>query len=112
MDWSGLMTDEYERVSEFVEHVVNGLSKEDLDWRPQDDCNSIGWLVWHLARQHDAQIASLMSEDQLWISEGWHSKFNMPADGDDVGFGQTPEQTAAFKSPEAKTMLDYQKALT
>lgn len=112
MDWSGLMTDEYERVSGFVEHILDGLSKNDLDWRPKEDCNSIGWLVWHLARQHDLQIARLMDEDQLWVRDGWHLKFNMPADEGDVGFGHTPEQAAAFKSPEAKTLLDYQKAVT
>ncbi|MEE8418485.1 MAG: DinB family protein, partial [Dehalococcoidales bacterium] len=104
MDWRGMLTDEYGRVSEYLEYVLDGLSKEDLDWRPKDDCNSIGWLVWHLTRQQDLQVSGLMGEEQLWIRDGWHSKFNMPADEGDVGFGHTTEQVAAFKSPDVKTM--------
>jgi len=112
MDWRGMMTDEFGRVSEYLEHIFTGLSKEDLDWQPKKDCNSIGWLVWHLARQQDAQIASLMGEKQLWIRDGWHAKFNMPADAEEVGFMQTPEEVSAFKSPEAQILIDYEKAVT
>ena len=68
-------------------------------------------MAWHLTRQHDAQISFLMGEDQLWITEKWHAKFNRPDDSGDVGFGQTPEQIAAFKSPDTKTLLDYHRAV-
>jgi len=71
----------------------------------------MGWLTWHLTRQHDAQISALMGEEQLWIKEEWHSKFNRPADPKDSGFGHTPEDVAAFKSPPVQTLLDYQRAV-
>ncbi|MFC1951769.1 DinB family protein, partial [Chloroflexota bacterium] len=109
MEWHDLLSDGYGRVQELLEHVLEGLTQGDLDWQPRDDCNSIGWLAWHLTRQHDAQIASLMGDDQLWISNKWYAKFNRQADLGDIGFGQTPEQVSAFKSPDTKTLLDYHR---
>ena len=80
MEWHDLLSDGYGRVLEFLGQILNGLNKDDLDWQPRQDCNSIGWLIWHLTRQQDAQIASLMGDDQLWISDEWHAKFHRPAD--------------------------------
>lgn len=111
MEWYDLLTDSYNRLPEFLENVLKGLSRKDLDWQPSDDCNSIGWLVWHLTRQQDAQIASLMGEKQLWIKDGWYSKFDRAADPKDTGFGHTPEQVAAFRSPDQRALLDYLKVV-
>ena len=111
METHDLMSDTYGRVLELLTSVLDGLSDEDIHWQPRPDCNSIGWLAWHLTRQHDAQIASLMGEEQLWLSDGWHQRFGRPADADDVGFGHTTEQLAAFRAPDAATLLDYHKAV-
>jgi hypothetical protein len=111
MEWYDLLADGYGRIPEFMENVLSGLSQDDLDWRPREDCNSIGWLCWHLTRQQDAQIAALMGEEQLWVKDGWHAKFNREPDAGDSGFGHTPEQVADFKSPPVRTLLDYQSAV-
>ena len=111
MEWHDLLSDGYGRIEEVLKHVLDGLTQDDLNWQPRDDCNSIGWLVWHLTRQHDFQIASLMGDDQLWIRDGWHAKFDRPADPRDVGFGHTPEQVAAFKSPVVVALLSYNRAV-
>ncbi|UCF85585.1 MAG: DinB family protein [Desulfobacteraceae bacterium] len=111
MEWHDLLADGYERALESLENVLNGLTEDDLNWQPRYDCNSIGWLAWHLTRQQDAQISALMGEEQLWIKVGWHSRFSRPADPKDTGFGHTPEQVAAFKSPDVQTLLDYHRAV-
>jgi len=111
MEWHDLLADGYGRVPEFLKSVLSGLTQDDLNWQPRPDSNSIGWLTWHLTRQQDAQIASLIGEEQLWTKDGWHSKFNRPADPEDTGFGHTPEQASAFKSPDFETLLDYQRAV-
>ena len=111
MEWHDLLTDGYGRVPVFLEHVIKGLSREDLNWQPREDCNSIGWLMWHLTRQQDAQIAALMGEEQLWIEGGWHSKFDRTADPKDTCYGHTPEQVAAFRSLNPNTLLDYLKVV-
>lgn len=111
METHDLLSDAYGRVLELLTTVLDGLNDEDIHWQPRPDCNSIGWLAWHLTRQHDAQIASLMGEEQLWLRDGWHERFARPSDPEDVGFGHTPEQVAAFRAPDAPTLLDYHKAV-
>ncbi len=110
MDWRDLVIDGYGRVLEVLEPALAGLTRADLDQRPCADCNSIGWIVWHLTRGQDAQIAALSGKEQLWTKGGWHTKFKRPADADDTGFGHTSEEVAAFKSPGRETLLEYYRA--
>ncbi|MFC1952170.1 DinB family protein [Chloroflexota bacterium] len=111
MDWRELLTDGYERIEKVLERSLKGLTRDDLKWQPKPDCNSIGWLAWHLTRVQDDHIASLMGEEQLWIKNGWHAKFNRPSNPKDRGFGNTPEQVAAFTS-DAQTLLDYHRVVS
>ena len=111
MNWKDLIIDGYSRIPEFLENVLKGLAQDALDWQPRHDCNSIGWLIWHLTRQQDAQIASLMDEEQLWIADGWYGKFNRQPEPNDIGFGHSPEQVSGFKSPETKILLGYNRAV-
>jgi len=111
MDWKELVIDGYSRVLEALEPALDGLTPEDLDKQPKPDCNSMGWITWHLIRGQDSQIADLMDEEQLWVRDKWCEKFNRPTDPDDTGFGHTPEQVAAFKSPKPQVFLDYHRAV-
>lgn len=111
MEWNDLLTDGFGRLQSSLEHVLEGLNVDDLNWQPEPESNSIGWLAWHLTRQHDAQIASIMTEEQLWVKDGWHNKFDMPADPADIGFGHTTQQVAAFQSPAVEVLTGYHKAV-
>ncbi len=111
MEWQDLMADAYGRMPELMERILNGLQQADMDWRPSEDTNSIGWLLWHATRGLDAQIAALAGDEQLYIKDGWHAKFNREADPKDVGFGHTTEQVAAFRSPAPEVFVDYNKAV-
>jgi len=111
MEWHDLLIDGFGRVPELLESVLKGLTQDDLDWQPRPDCNSIGWLVWHLTRQQDTQMASLIDEPPIWITNEWYRKFNRPPNADDIGFGHSPEQVSAFKSPEIRILLDYNRAV-
>ena len=111
MKWQTLIAQIYERMSQEYMGIVDGLTLDEVNKQPYPDCNSIGWLAWHLTRQQDAQIAALMGEEQLWLKDKWYLKFERQPEAGDIGFGQTPEQVSAFKSPEAKTLLDYNQAV-
>jgi len=111
MEWRDLVVDGYRRVAGTLEEYLKGLTPQDMDQQPRPDSNSIGWLAWHTTRGQDSQIAALMGEPQLWISEGWHQKFGRPADPKDTGFGHAPADVAAFKSPPVETQLAYQRAV-
>ncbi len=111
MKWQTLIVNIFENLSMVLGRTLDGINEEELNHQPAEDSNSIGWLVWHILRGQDLGIAGLMGEEQLWIKEGWHAKFNRPADPRDFGLGHTPEDLAAFKAPDAKTLLDYHQAV-
>ncbi|OGO07378.1 MAG: hypothetical protein A2Y92_01340 [Chloroflexi bacterium RBG_13_57_8] len=111
METHELLSGAYGGILRILEFTLEGLTVEDLNWQPRPDCNSIGWLVWHLTREQDSQISSFMDQEQLWIKDGWHKKWGRPADPKDAGFGMKPADLAKFKSPGARTLLAYHKAV-
>jgi len=111
MEWKDLLTDSYAAALKAVERALDGLTQEDLNWQPRPDCNSIGWTTWHLTRCLDGLNSSIMNEEQLWTKDGWHTRFNRSPDPDDTGYGHSPEQVAAFKSPDIETLLNYYRAV-
>ncbi len=111
MEWQQLITDIFVRISQGLERVLDGLTVDDLNQRPGADCNSIGWLAWHLTRCQDRIIGEVMGEEQLWIKGGWYAKFGRAAEPSDTGFGHSSEDVAAFRSPDGKTLLAYHRAV-
>ena len=111
MKWEQLIMDIYVRISQVLEKALEGLATDDLNKQPHPDCNSMGWLTWHLTRGQDRAIADLMGEEQLWIKDDWHARFNRPPDPKDTGFGHSLEDLGAFKSPDARTLLAYHHAV-
>jgi len=80
VEWQQLITDCYERMSQVLEKTLDGLTQEDLNQQPHPDCNSMGWITWHMSRVLDRWLISdLIGEEQLWVSDGWHSRFKRPS---------------------------------
>lgn len=111
MRWQEFIIDSYGRVLQALERSLDGLTQDDLNQQPHPDCNSMGWLTWHLTRGQDAMIAGLTEKEQIWISGGWYNKFNRPSDPKDTGFGHSSEDVAAFVSPDVDTLLGYHRAV-
>ena len=112
MKWQKLMTDSFDQVQAEAERVLDGLNASDLCEQPNPECNSIGWLVWHLTRVQDSSIAQFIGEEQLWIKDGWHTRFKRKADPTDTGSGHTPKQVAALRIPDTETLLGYLRAVS
>lgn len=112
MEWQELLIDGYGRVAEALKEALDGMSQDDLNRQPHPGSNSMGWLAWHLTRVQDDHVSDLMGKKQLWLTGGWHSRFNREPDPKDVGFGHTSEDVAAFRSPDVSTLLEYPHAVT
>lgn len=111
MKWKDLLIDSYGTALKAIERALDGLTQEDLNWQPRHDCNSIGWTTWHLTRALDELISSITEEEQLWIKDGWHARFDRSPNPSDDGYGHSPEQVAAFKCPDVETLLNYYRAV-
>ena len=111
MEWQQLIIDFFTRISQELERVLDGLSIDDLNRKPSPDCNSIGWLAWHLTRSHDRNLSELARKEQLWIKDKWYTRFNRAPDPSETGVGHSSEDMAAFKSADSKTILEYHHAV-
>jgi uncharacterized damage-inducible protein DinB len=110
MTSSDLLVDAFERIRDAVHPAVNGLSPDDLAFRPDAQSNSIAWLVWHLTRIQDDHVAGLEGSEQVWTSEGWADRFSLPLDVTDTGYGHGPEMVAAVTA-DASSLLGYYEAV-
>ena len=97
MKWQQLLVESYQSMFRELEIVLDGLNAEDLSKRPSPGANPIGWLCWHTVRSCDRFLGDVALRQQLWISQGWHTKFNRPPDLNETGVGFTADQVDALR---------------
>ena len=111
MEPSDLFIDAFGRLPQAVRRAVHGLDAGALNHRPYPQGNSISWLIWHLARSEDAQIAPLAGHQQAWTAEGWFERVGLPLAVEDTGYGHTSEQVAEVRVQSAEVLLEYYQAV-
>ena len=97
---------------EMIDSALEGLDDATLSLQPNDHCNSIAWIMWHMNRVVDTFINTRILETaQLWVRDSWYSKYGMPEDPDDRGVGWTAAQVAAWSPPGKEVQLGYYEAV-
>ncbi|OIV36290.1 hypothetical protein BIV57_17100 [Mangrovactinospora gilvigrisea] len=104
-----LLIDGFGRIKESVHQVLDGLPHEALVWRPDADANSAGWLLWHLTRVQDAQIAPLAGAPEVWTEDGWVERFALPYPASTHGYGASSADVGAFDA-SAELLAGYYDA--
>jgi hypothetical protein len=106
-----LIADAFERIRGVVHHVVDGLTPQQLEFRPDDQCNSIAWLVWHLTRVQDDHVASAAGTEQVYASQGWVDRLALPFDSSDIGYGMDPADVGLVQVPSGDMLIGYHDAV-
>ena len=106
MTSTDVLVDAFERIRDAVHPAVNGLSLDELTYRPDPESNSIAWLVWHLTRIQDDRVAGLSGRQQVWTANGWVDRFGLPLEPFDTGYGHDPA-TVATVIADASSLLGY-----
>lgn len=106
-----LLVDSFGRIRDGVHHAVDGLSAEQLGWRPGAEANSIAWTVWHLARVQDDHVAYVAGLAQVWTEQGFHGGFGLPFEPGDIGFGHEADEVAAVSGLTAAQLTGYLDAV-
>lgn len=101
-----ILTDGFDRIRSIVHAAVKDARSELLTFRPDDNSNSIAWLVWHLTRVQDDHIADAAGSSQVWTSDGWAGKFELPFDESATGYGHGSDDVAAVRA-EAGLLTGY-----
>ena len=95
-----------------LKQAVDGLSQEELMWQPQPGANHIAFILWHILRVEDWFFQYMfLRVPQVWESERWHEKLNLPDDPRITGFGYTAEQVDSFPAVKLADLLGYGEAV-
>ena len=86
--------------------MTDGLDAETARFRPDPESNSIGWLVWHLARIQDDHVADVAGVGQALVDKGWAERLGLPFGEHDTGYGHTADQVGAVDI-DPQLLADY-----
>jgi uncharacterized damage-inducible protein DinB len=110
MKTNDLLLDAFGRITEEVGDTVEGLSEEQLAFRPGTGANSIAWLVWHLVRVQDNHVAEAAGEPEIWLEDGWADRFGLSLDPADTGYGHSVDDVAKVRA-SAELLTGYADAV-
>lgn len=90
--------------------ALNGLTQDEVIWRPACGCNSIGLILFHTARSEDSFVqARLQSKPEVWKTGRWYKKLNLAEK--EAGAHYSAEQVNAFPVPKLEDLLAYYAAV-
>ena len=99
-----------------VREMVEGLSPEELAWRPDALGNSVGVTVWHFARWLDVLTARVLADGPVsaerWHADGWAARTGYDPTGTGykglgVVTGYTAEDVDAIPNLPGADLLAY-----
>ena len=109
MEFKDFILDEFDRVKRATTRVLDGLTFQEIMWRPGPETNSIGVILFHTIRSEDSFInARAQGKPQVWDSGKWFEKVGLPQT--DTG-NYTREQLAKFACPQIADLMAYADAV-
>ena len=102
-----LLLESFSRIGGLVDKAVDGMTPDQLCWRPAESANSIAWLVWHLTRIQDDHVAAAFKTEQIWTSKGWCETFALPFEPTATGYGQSSEEVARICGATPDQLAGY-----
>jgi hypothetical protein len=86
--------------------ALQGLTPEQLHFRPLDKGNHIAFTIWHFARTEDNVLNDFVrNRPSLWVAEGWEKKLG--PDLKNFGTGLTADQAAAARIADLAEFTRY-----
>ena len=95
---------------EWLERYLDGLSQEEIEYRPNDQCHSIGFIVWHYGRALDMWTQTLARKQSQLYEEEWAARLGFAPEAMDVGFGYSAEDLGNWQCPEKELLVQYAAA--
>lgn len=116
MEATEILVDWIEELARNVQEQVEGLSLDELTWRPDNEANSVGITVWHFSRWLDLLTVRALKnnppEEEQWFTRGWARKTGYDPRG--IGYaslgaltGYTQEEVSAVPTLAAADLLAY-----
>jgi hypothetical protein len=110
----------YKDIQKVVLNLADSLDEEQLGWRPENYTTSMGFHLWHLARESDYLKAAILKHfpelgpdfgeaKQIWHAEKLGEKWNFPDNLGEtgVGTGISDETAINLPIPPKAELLEY-----
>lgn len=111
MDHRDVLIDAALRPVDSARQVLTGIGADTLNRMPDSEHSSIAWLIWHAARQQDAQIADLSDARQVWQAQGWAQRFGLDRPVEATGFGDSPSEVSKVRVADPALLTGYLEAV-
>lgn len=111
----------FKDIHRVVLEFAQELEEEQLRWRPRGYSTSIGFHLWHLARESDFLKAIILERTpqlgadfgepvEIWAKENLAQKWGFPTDlNATVGTGLSDELASTLPIPPKDELIDYLK---
>lgn len=111
--------DHFRDIHKVVLRLAESLDDEQLRWKPEGYSTSIGFHLWHLARESDYLKAAILEHDpqigpdfgdgkEIWARDNLAQKWGFPTELQaTVGTGLSDEIAANLPIPQKDELLDY-----
>ena len=110
MDLLEFATEMFEEYGTRLYAYLNGLTTEELNWRPNAEANSIAFIVWHTTKVEDRWFQIFcQGKPDLWTGGRWFEKLGM--DEDQPAVGLTPKDLAAFPTLSMDDLKSFFEAV-
>ena len=107
MDAKDILTDAAQRSTEVCRQLLEDLTPEEANRKPAEGTNPITWLIWHIAREQDAQVAELNGGDEVWVSGGWADRFGLDLPTESMGFGHSSSDVDKVRVTDLSLLRGY-----
>lgn len=109
----------FKDIHKVVLEFAESIDEDQLHWRPRGYSTSIGFHLWHLARESDFLKAIILGrtpqlgEDfgepkEIWEKESLAQKWGFPTElNATVGTGLSDEMAATLPIPQKDEVIDY-----
>lgn len=109
----------FKDIHKVVIEFAESLTEDQLHWRPKGYSTSIGFHLWHLARESDFLKAVLLERTpqlgkdfgearEIWAKDSLAQKWGFPTDlNATVGTGLSDETASTLPIPQKDELMDY-----
>jgi uncharacterized damage-inducible protein DinB len=104
MDVKELLLRSLEQSQGYLAKTLNGLTQEEATWSLSPECNSISFILWHIARVEDFFVNRVIQRGkELYETQKWQDKLGTPA----KAYQLTLEELQAWRAPKLEILREY-----
>lgn len=106
----GILRSSLRSMHDLLDKAVEGMTAEQLNFRPQEGGVSAFFSLWHYVRTED-NIINWVAQQRptVWLNGGYNERFGLPRNSQ--GTGMSEDEANAVRIEDVAGWHDYQQAV-